>query len=85
VLTALRHGVPVVCVPLGSDHFDIARYVGWAGAGVTVSWDKRSITAAAREVATEPRFRRAARAVADQIATMPAVDDVVREMERRFG
>ena len=85
VLTALRHGVPVVCIPLGSDHFDMARYVDRAGAGLTVGWEARSITAAAREVATDPRFRRAARAVADEIAAMPSVDDLVREMERRFG
>lgn len=34
VMAALRHGVPVVCLPMGRDQRDVAARVRWRGAGM---------------------------------------------------
>ena len=38
VLTALKHGVPVLCLPSGSDHYDVSCAVWRAGAGNLTNW-----------------------------------------------
>ena len=85
VLTALRHGVPVVCAPIASDHFDIAGFAESSGAGLTATWTPEAIVASARRVIREPSFRIAARNVAVQIAAMKDGTDAVGMIEERFA
>ncbi|MBO0899117.1 hypothetical protein J1G43_03955 [Cellulomonas sp. zg-ZUI22] len=85
VLTALRHGVPVVCVPIGSDHFDIAGFVQESGAGLTAGWHEDEITAATLRVAAEPSFRASARRISFEISEMPGLDTLVRRIESLTG
>jgi UDP:flavonoid glycosyltransferase YjiC (YdhE family) len=85
VLTALAHGVPVVCAPIGSDHFQVARLVERAGAGLTRRWDRDELVWAALEAAADPRFAANARVVAAQVARMPSVREVAALLEARFG
>ncbi|WP_024285923.1 glycosyltransferase [Cellulomonas sp. KRMCY2] len=81
VLTALRHAVPVVCVPIGSDHFDVARLVVRSGAGEAASWNADEVVSSAVRVATEARYRRAAHRVAAEIASMPGPAHAIERME----
>ena len=38
VLTALKHGVPVLCLPSGSDHYNVSHAALRAGGGHVTSW-----------------------------------------------
>ncbi len=81
VLTALRHAVPVVCVPIGSDHFDVARMVVRTGAGEVANWTSDEVVSSAVRVATEPRYRQAAQRVAAEIRGMPGPARTIERME----
>jgi UDP:flavonoid glycosyltransferase YjiC (YdhE family) len=85
VLTALAQGVPVVCAPLGSDHFDVARLAARAGAGLVSEWQLDALVDAVRRVWTEPHYADGARNVARQIAVMPKPAAVVDLLAQRFG
>lgn len=85
VLTAMRHGVPVVCLPLGSDNFDIADRVAQAGAGVTAEWVADLASAAVKRVGTQTAYRHGAQRLATEIAAMAPARQVAAEMARRFG
>jgi UDP:flavonoid glycosyltransferase YjiC (YdhE family) len=86
---ALASGVPVVVVPLFADQFTNGDRVEDAGAGVSVGPvggrprsgftpdDVARIAAAVRHVLATPGYRRAARAVAAEMARLPTVDAVL--------
>lgn len=88
VISALRAGVPLVCVPMGRDQYDVADRVRRHGAGVALPADAEvSVLAAGiRDVLTEPRYADAARRLATAIrAEDPdtVVDAVVAAARRR--
>jgi UDP:flavonoid glycosyltransferase YjiC (YdhE family) len=71
VLKALAAGVPLVCAPMGRDQEDNTVRVLRLGAGVRVSKAARPsrIAAAVRQVLDQPAYSRAARRVAETLAT----------------
>lgn len=81
VLAALAHGLPVVCVPQGADQFSNATNVQRAGAGLQLvnpsQTDVTDAVAALRSV----ELRAAAASIADEIARMPAIDQVADAVE----
>jgi UDP:flavonoid glycosyltransferase YjiC (YdhE family) len=82
-IAALRHGVPLVCVPLFADQPDIAARVVHHGAGIRLS--TRSSPAeyrdAIREIVNEPRYREAARAVGSKMANEDGISEAANEIE----
>lgn len=82
-IKALSAGVPVVCLPMGRDQFDIAARVVHRGAGVRIeaSADPVAIAASLREVLSEPRYRQAAVRISEAIAEETAADRAVEEIE----
>jgi len=86
VMTALAHGVPLVCIPLKNDQFENAARVVAAGAGRTLSWHapRRSLRRAILQVLNEPRLTDGARRMAKSIAakgTARAVDELEALLE----
>ena len=84
VLGALTLGLPQVCLPQAADQFRNASGVTRSGAGVTLTpeqADPGSIAAAVRAVLEEDSYRRAAAAIAAEIATMPTTAEVVPRLE----
>ena len=83
VMAALRHGLPLVCLPMGRDQGDVAARVVSSGAGVRLSAHSRAskITAAVERVLGEPAFTAAARRLAGAIADEEAAGGGVRELE----
>jgi MGT family glycosyltransferase len=86
-LKALAAGVPLVCLPMGRDQFDIAARVAHRGAGVRLdpSASPDAIAAAVREVLDDATYRRAAGHIAEAIAEETAEDRVVAEIESLLG
>ncbi|MEW9551875.1 hypothetical protein [Nonomuraea sp. NPDC050783] len=74
-------------VPLGRDQGEVARHVGLAGAGVTVSRNAspRTIARAVARVLGEPSYRRQAERLAAAIAAETATDRAVAELEALAG
>lgn len=73
-LAALSKGIPLVVVPQGADQFLQAAAVERAGVGRSLppgSPDPAVLREAVQDVLTQPRYARAAQAVAVQVATMP--------------
>jgi UDP:flavonoid glycosyltransferase YjiC (YdhE family) len=83
---ALKHGLPVVSVPLAaSDNVTNASRLEQLGAGLAVHQDARSpsaITNAVRAVLDDGRYRDAAKALADEIAALPSPKDAARLLEQ---
>jgi UDP:flavonoid glycosyltransferase YjiC (YdhE family) len=80
----LVHGVPLVVVPRGADQFANAARVGQLGAGIAVppeQQDTDHIDAALEAVLDDPRYRVAARAVAEATARLPGLDEAVDFLE----
>jgi UDP:flavonoid glycosyltransferase YjiC (YdhE family) len=78
VLGGLAAGIPQVVVPFGADQPQNAQSVAAIGAGVALTKpDPEALRAAIQRVLDDSGFRRAARAVAVDMAALPAVDDVV--------
>jgi UDP:flavonoid glycosyltransferase YjiC (YdhE family) len=77
-LTALAAGVPQAFVPLFVDGPANAARVAERGAGVVAGEDLR----AAVETVLGDGYVRAARAVADEIAALPPVDEAVGLLQR---
>jgi len=73
VLASLAHGVPLVLVPQGADHFLNVERVGAAGAGIVA--DAETVTERLELVLGDPRYRREARRLGGEMALMssPAV------------
>jgi MGT family glycosyltransferase len=81
VTKALKHGIPVICVPLAGDQPDNAARVAAHGAGVRLSpmASTEELRAAMRRVVEEPSFRQRAQALARLIAedgTSRAADEI---------
>jgi UDP:flavonoid glycosyltransferase YjiC (YdhE family) len=88
VFGALTFGVPLVVLPQGSDHFDNARIVERAGAGRCIHPAEVGVGPvrdAVLAVLHDPRHGERARAVRDEIAAMPTIDEsaaLVEELAR---
>ena len=83
VIRALAAGVPLVCIPLGRDQYDVAARVVWRGAGVKLS-SKATTSALKRVIATvleNESFRDASQRIAQAISRETAEDKAVRELE----
>jgi MGT family glycosyltransferase len=82
VMAALRHGLPLVCLPMGRDQGDVAARVAWQGAGVRLSARSRAnkIAAAIEQVLGDPSFTAAARRLAAAIAEDEAAGSGVSEL-----
>lgn len=82
-IKALAAGVPIVCLPMGRDQFDVAARVVHRGAGTRLdpSADPQEISASLREVLSEPRYREAAGWMAEAIAAERATDRAAEEIE----
>ena len=83
VLGGLAAGVPQVVVPFGADQPENAKRIAAIGAGLALINPEADVLAAAiQRVLANDAFRRAARAVAIDMATLPTVDDAVRTSSR---
>jgi UDP:flavonoid glycosyltransferase YjiC (YdhE family) len=83
-LAALATGIPQLCLPQRADQFLNAEAVARSGAGLTIppgEVDATAVAQATRQLLDDPRFRRAARMVADEIALMPSPDEVTTVLE----
>ncbi|HEX5439711.1 MAG TPA: nucleotide disphospho-sugar-binding domain-containing protein, partial [Ktedonobacterales bacterium] len=83
VITALKAGVPLVCLPMGRDQADNAARVVWRGAGVRRSSkaDALTLRRAIQQVLGEPRFRESAQRIASGIAHDVAPTQAIAELE----
>jgi UDP:flavonoid glycosyltransferase YjiC (YdhE family) len=84
VAGALAHGVPLVCVPIGADQPLNAARCAALGAGLSL--DPLSLVpdgagSAVAEVLEDPRYRRAAERLRDELAAQPPVDEAVGWIE----
>jgi MGT family glycosyltransferase len=75
VMTALAHGVPMVCIPMGRDQYHVAERVASVGAGLVVDHDSAAgvIGRAIMEVLDHPGFRQHAAVM------RRAIDDTLRD------
>jgi MGT family glycosyltransferase len=82
VMAALRHGLPLVCLPMGRDQGDVAARVAWHGAGIRLSARSRAnkIAVAIEQVLEVPVFTAAARRLAAAIAEEEAAGGGEREL-----
>ena len=88
MLTCCAHGLPQVVVPKGGDQFRDGAVLEAAGIARTLlpaDVSPAAVREAVRTVLDEPRFAAAAKRVADDIASMPAVEDVAAELRGRYG
>ncbi len=83
VITALKAGVPLVCLPMGRDQGDNAAHVVWRGAGVRCSSkaDVKTIRRTIQQVLGQPRFREGARRIANGIARDGGPSQAIAELE----
>lgn len=79
LVSALGHGLPVVCLPLGADGFTNAERCQTAGAGLTVS-GPNEVRSALNTVLADPGFVDGARGVQRQIAGMPSPATVAKRL-----
>jgi MGT family glycosyltransferase len=79
-LACLYHGVPIVLVPLGADHFTNCRAIDRSGAAVVLRREEVTAEALRQAVlsARSAHSQAAARRLADEISTMPPAEDVAR-------
>jgi UDP:flavonoid glycosyltransferase YjiC (YdhE family) len=83
-LMAMAAGVPLVVLPLFADQPYNARRIAQIGAGIALEGGVGAVAELPRALGTlldEPRYRRQARRVAAEVATLPPVDDAVRVLE----
>jgi UDP:flavonoid glycosyltransferase YjiC (YdhE family) len=85
VLASLAHGVPLLCLPRGADQFANAANLERVGAGAAVSGpraaDVEALRAALRGLLESPAPKRAAAALAAEIAAMPPIDAAAAAVE----
>lgn len=85
LVAALRHGLPVVIVPIGADHpANAARCVA-LGVGRVVepaALTPETARQAIREVLGDPSYRRNAERIRDEIAALPGVEHAVMLLEQ---
>jgi UDP:flavonoid glycosyltransferase YjiC (YdhE family) len=83
-LAALAGGVPQVLLPVFADQPINAERVAEFGAGLALDMSPEGLAqlgAAVRELLVDQRYRAAARRVADEIASLPPVDEAVELLE----
>lgn len=82
-MASLAHGVPLVCMPMGTDQHEVTARVIHAGAGLRcdADADEARIPAAIRAALGDPDLRAAARRLANAIADEIAADRAVSELE----
>ena len=82
-LSALAHGVPLVIVPVASDHHEVAELTRAAGCALTVplgSLTPAAAVGALEAVLGDPRYRESAGAVASEMAAMPGPAEVAARL-----
>ena len=82
-IAALRHGVPLVCVPVFADQYDIAARIVHHGAGIGLSTKK--IRAAIEAVVNDKKYREAARVLAEKLASDDGATRAADEIESAAG
>jgi UDP:flavonoid glycosyltransferase YjiC (YdhE family) len=85
MLGALAHGLPLLVVPQQADQFDNAAAAARAGAALVLMPDalaEAAVQEATAVLLADGSHRRAAQAVADEIAAMPSADEVAERIER---
>lgn len=83
VLAALRHSVPVLCIPMGRDQREVAARAVWHGAGISTT--ARASAGRLRRLIHMALNKSSLRAAAGQLAARLAADDphiAVRELEQ---
>jgi MGT family glycosyltransferase len=82
-IAALRHGVPLVCVPVFADQYDIAARVVHHGAGIQLSTmaTQEEVRNAINAVVHEKRYRAAAQALAEKLGSEDGVQRAADEIE----
>jgi UDP:flavonoid glycosyltransferase YjiC (YdhE family) len=83
-MTCLHAGVPMVCIPLGSDQRHNATRCAKAGAGLLLDDDDATpevIRDSVRRVLSEPSFAAKAASIADRMARRPHLGAAVRRVE----
>ena len=84
VVGALHAGVPMIVLPLGADQVPNGHYVEAVGAGAVLiaeSATRAEIGAMASHVLSTPGYRSAARAIGEQLSSLPTAGDVVSAIE----
>lgn len=86
VMSALRAGVPLVCLPMGRDQYDVAARVRHHGVGVSLSADAdtQALADGIGQVLAEPEYARAARRMATAI-TAQDPDQIVNTIMATAG
>ena len=87
-LAALATGLPQLLLPQAADQFLNASAGAQAGAGIAIEPEQLSaaaITEALGGLLRDPSYAKAAQGLSTEIAAMPGHDEVVQELERRFG
>ncbi len=79
MVSALGHGLPVVCLPLGADGFTNAERCETAGVGLAVG-GPGEVRSALDRVLADPAFVDGARRVQQQIARMPSPATVAERL-----
>lgn len=85
VLAALGMAIPQLCLPQAADQFINAAAVARSGAGLAIppgQVDPAAVGDAVQRLLDDAAFRRAARLVADEIASMPSPDEVAGVLEK---
>jgi len=78
VLATIAHGMPLVFVPQGADHFLNAERVGAVGAGILA--DVETVTERLELVLRDPGYRQEAGRLGDEMAAMPPPAFVVDQL-----
>jgi calicheamicin 3'-O-methyl-rhamnosyltransferase len=84
VLATLALSIPQLCLPQAADQFLNAAAVARAGPGLAIGpgeVDALGVAHAVRRLLDDGDFRVQARRVADEIASMPAPEAVVKVLE----
>jgi UDP:flavonoid glycosyltransferase YjiC (YdhE family) len=86
-LTALRHGLPMVCAPVFADQPDIAARVERLGAGIVLTTQSSAgeFRAAIEAVVKKPAYRKAAETLRDKLAAEDAVTTACDIIEAAAG
>jgi MGT family glycosyltransferase len=88
VLTALAHGVPLVCAGRTEDKADVSARVAWAGAGVDLRSDTptaEQVRRAVHAVLTEPSYHGGARRIRDDFARHDPPAEAAAEVLKVIG